>query len=88
MLYTAEEIAKKYGGENKNITSYTVTQQWVKKGLKHIRGKGKSYLFKIEWVEEFLEQQANEVAEESNCRKGNTKFKFNKKIYNSRSFVI
>lgn len=58
MLYTAEEIAEKYGGKNKNITTYTVTQQWVKKGLKHIRGKGKAYLFKIEWVEQFLENQA------------------------------
>ena len=58
LLYTAEEIAEKYGGKNKNITTYTVTQQWVKKGLKHIRGKGKAYLFKIEWVEQFLEEQA------------------------------
>lgn len=86
MLYTAEEIAKKYGGENKNITSYTVTQQWVKKGLKHIRGKGKSYLFKIEWVEEFLEQQADISIQHKN---NNQKFNFNKsKIHNKRCFVV
>lgn len=74
MLYTAEEISEKYGGKNKNITPYTVTQQWVKKGLKHIRGKGKTFLFKIEWVEQFLEEQAIEKQEEDS----DTKFNINK----------
>lgn len=57
MLYSTKEIAQMYGGENKNITPYTITQTWIPLGLKHIRGKANSYLFKKEWVEEFLETQ-------------------------------
>lgn len=85
MLYTAEEIAERYGGKNKNITPYTVTQQWVKKGLKHIRGKGKAYLFKIEWVEQFLEEQATIVQNKGN----NTKFSINRtKAINKKLYVV
>ncbi len=57
MLYSTKEIAEMYGGENRNITPYTITQTWIPLGLKHIRGKANSYLFKKEWVEEFLETQ-------------------------------
>lgn len=57
MLYSTKEIAEMYGGENKNVTPYTITQTWIPLGLKHIRGKANSYLFKKEWVEEFLETQ-------------------------------
>lgn len=52
-LYTSEEIAEIYG-----VSSYTVTNNWGKKGLKRIRGAGNSYLYKKEWVEEYLENQA------------------------------
>ena len=58
MLYSTKEIAEMYGGENENVTPYTITQTWIPQGLKHIRGKGNSFLFKKEWVEEFLENQA------------------------------
>lgn len=84
MLYTAEEIAEKYGGKNKNITTYTVTQQWVKKGLKHIRGKGKAYLFKIEWVEQFLENQA--TIEQDKDKK--TKININKNKGTSKRLYV
>lgn len=50
-FYTAKEIAEIY-----NVTPYTVTQNWRKKGLKHIRGKKNSYLYKLEWVDEYIEQ--------------------------------
>lgn len=50
-FYTTEEIAKIY-----NVAPYTVTQNWVKKGLKHFRGKKNSYLYKLEWVDEYIEQ--------------------------------
>lgn len=51
-LYTSKEIADIYG-----VTQYTVTQNWGNKGLKKIRGAGNSYLFKKEWVDEFIEEQ-------------------------------
>lgn len=60
-LYTSKEISEIY-----RVPKYTVTQYWIPKGLKHIRGNKKSYLFKIEWVENFLEENAIEV---STCNK-------------------
>lgn len=56
-LYTTQQIAEMYSGKEGNITSYMITQNWIPKGLKHIRGKGKGFLFKKEWIEEFLEMQ-------------------------------
>lgn len=50
-FYTAKEIAEIY-----NVTPYTVTQNWGSKGLKRIRGKKSSYLYKLEWVDEYIEQ--------------------------------
>lgn len=68
-LYTAEEIAKIY-----NVTKYTVTQNWSKKGLKHIRGKKKSFLYRLEWVEEYIEQAIMQKAENiDNVKKINFK---------------
>lgn len=67
MLYSTKEIAEMYGGANKNVTPYTITQTWIPLGLKHIRGKANSYLFKKEWVEEFLETQV--IVKENKQRK-------------------
>ena len=53
MLQTTQQIAETYG-----VTPYTITHNWIPKGLKHISGAKKSFLFKNEWVEEFLESQA------------------------------
>ncbi len=60
MLYTTEQIAQMYSGEENNVTPYMITHTWIPNGLKHIRGKGKAYLYKSEWVEEYLEGQAIE----------------------------
>lgn len=61
MLYTTQEIAEMYSSPGSKITPYMVTQTWIKNGLKYIRGKGKGFLFKKEWVEEYLEVQANQL---------------------------
>lgn len=58
MLYTTKQIAEMFSGKENNITTYTITHNWIPKGLKHIRGKGTGFLYKKEWVEEFIEQQA------------------------------
>lgn len=58
MLYTTQEIAEIYSSPQNKITPYVITQTWIKNGLKCIRGKGKGYLFKKEWVEDYLENQA------------------------------
>ncbi|MCI8616942.1 MAG: hypothetical protein HFJ60_01590 [Clostridia bacterium] len=55
MLYTTKEIAEMYGGKENNVTPYMITHTWIPNGLKYIRGKGNGYLFKKEWVEEYLE---------------------------------
>lgn len=60
MLYTTEQIAQMYSGEENNITPYMITHTWIPNGLRHIRGKGNGYLYKKEWVEEYLEGQAIE----------------------------
>lgn len=51
-FYTGKQIAEMYG-----VRPSTITNNWVKKGLKHIRGAGNSFLYKKEWVEEYIESQ-------------------------------
>ena len=68
MLYTTEQIAQMYSGENNNVTPYMITHTWIPNGLKHIRGKGKAYLYKSEWVEEYLDAQAIEKQSNDNKR--------------------
>lgn len=81
MLYTTSEIAEMYGGSNNNVSPYMITHTWIPNGLKYIRGKKNSYLFKREWVEQFLEDY---IATENKGRKFNTKKRktnFNNKVY-------
>ena len=66
MLYTTEQIAKKYSGEDNNVTPYMITHTWIANGLKHIKGKRKGFLFKEEWVEEYLEKQINVTTSNAN----------------------
>ena len=61
MLHTTQQIAEQYG-----VTSYTITHNWIPKGLKHIPGARKSFLFRTEWVDEFIENQAEMCAEKRN----------------------
>lgn len=78
-LYTTEDVSKMYG-----VSVYTVTQYWNKKGLKHIRGAGKGYLYKKQWIENFLEEEADRNIEKIeviniskpkiNCKKRNIQF--------------
>lgn len=58
MLYTTQEIAEMYSSSGNTVSAYMITHTWVPNGLKHIRGKGAGFLYKKEWVEEYLEEQA------------------------------
>ncbi|MBR0491956.1 MAG: hypothetical protein IJJ82_07955 [Clostridia bacterium] len=60
-LYTAKQISEEeiYGPKSQ-ITPYKITQNWVKNGLKFVRGTRKEMLFKLEWIDEFLDKQANQ----------------------------
>lgn len=49
-LLTTREISKIY-----KVSEYTVTQNWIPKGLKHFPSK--PFKFRLEWVEEFIEHQ-------------------------------
>ena len=49
-LLTTREIAKIY-----EVSEYTITQNWIPKGLKHFPSK--PFKFRVEWVEEFIENQ-------------------------------
>lgn len=51
-LYTGKQIAEMYG-----VSPYTVANNWAKNGLKHIRGPGNSFLYRINWVEEYIQSQ-------------------------------
>ncbi len=50
ILLTTSEVAEMYG-----VTSNTITRNWLRRGLRSIRGKN-SYMFRTEWVDEFLER--------------------------------
>lgn len=58
MLYTTQEIAQIYSSSKNTVSPYMITHTWIPNGLKHIRGKGSGFLYKKEWVEEYLEEQA------------------------------
>lgn len=70
-LYTTQEIAEMCS----NITPSTITEIWIPKGLKHIRGKRNSYLYRLKWVDEFIEQMANEQVEGFNSPRNKNKIK-------------
>lgn len=69
MLYTTKEIADMYGGKQKNVTPYMITHTWIPKGLKYAKGKGRGYLFKKEWVEEYLENPKTKAKSKSIIRR-------------------
>lgn len=84
MLYTTKEIAKMYGGEQRNVTPYMITHTWIPNGLKHVKGKGNGYLIKKEWVEEYLENMIIEKEKKQNNIKIN---KTTKRNLNTNCFV-
>lgn len=76
LLYTTEQIAEMYSGKENNITPYMITHTWIPNGLRHIKGKGHGYLYKREWVEEYLDGQATIHKTQNknfNIKKGKTK---------------
>lgn len=75
MLYTTKEIAEMYGGEQKNVTPYMITHTWIPNGLKCVKGKGKGYLIKREWVEEYLERMLIQKQKQQNNSRINTRIK-------------
>lgn len=62
-LLTTKEIADMY-----DVSPYTITQNWCNKGLKFIRGKG-GMLFKVKWIEEFLEEESERQSQNRNTNK-------------------
>ena len=85
MLYTTKQIAELYGGEEKNVTPYMITHTWIPNGLKHIRGKGQSFLYRKEWVDEYLEEQTIiDIKQKKMPIRRNNKYK----IKQSKCFVV
>ena len=60
MLHTGKEIVEKYSTEKAKITENTV-RRWANNGLKHIRGRNGEYLYKYEWVDEYIELEAEKT---------------------------
>lgn len=79
MLYTTSEISKMYNVSQKTILT------WIRKGLKHMKGAKKSYIYKKEWIDEFIESQC-EIYHDDNLKnikkmpKGYTKTTFIKVV--------
>lgn len=82
-LYTSKQIAEMYG-----VSPYTVSNNWAKKGLKHIRGAGNSFLYKIKWVEEYIQSQiiCNDIDNETKIVKINKKRKISRN--ENKYFVV
>ena len=64
---------------------YMITHTWIPNGLKYIRGKGNSFLFKREWVEQYIEEQTI-IRENNNSKMKNIKMG-TKRIRNNNYFV-
>ena len=77
MLYTTQQIAEMYSGSENNITPYMITHTWIPNGLKPIKGKGNGFLYKKEWVEEFLESTSETRINKSNKRRYRKSNRFN-----------
>ena len=75
MFYTGKEIAEKYSTETVKLSESNI-RNWANKGMKYIRGPHNLFLYKLEWVDEYLEEQA---VINSDTSKANT-FLENKKI--------
>lgn len=68
-LYTTKEISKKY-----KVSPYMIIHTWVKNGLKHFKGGRNSFLYKLEWVEEYVNNntiQLNKNLNDINIKKVN-----------------
>lgn len=79
MLYTGKEIAEKYSTEAIRLTESNI-RKWANKGLKHINGPHNRFLYKIEWVENFIEQQAEDNVHQTYVTDFEINNKTNKKM--------
>ena len=78
MLHTGKEVVEKYSTDKAKITENTV-RRWANNGLKHIRGRNGEYLYKYEWIDEYIELEAEKNIQrkfiEENLAKTKTKRK-------------
>lgn len=75
-LYTSEEISEIYG-----VSPYTITQNWVRKGLKHMPGKGNGFMYQKKWIDEYIESQViQNIPENENTKIKRIKSSRNKKL--------
>lgn len=80
-LYTTKEISEKY-----SVSTYMITHTWVKNGLKHIKGGRNSFLYKLEWIEEYLNN--NIIQNNMNIEKIDIKQISTKKIKKCVNMVV
>lgn len=87
MFYSGKEIAERYSTETIKLTETNI-RNWTKKGMKHIIGPHNLFLYKIEWVEEFIERQAelNSKNEKIETFTKKEKINRNRKIINKCDF--
>lgn len=74
-LYKTSEVAQIYG-----VSSYTITHNWVPKGLPYLKGSKKGFLFDLEDVAKFIERQKNIRTESVQIDKNKSTIKYNKNI--------
>ena len=80
-LYTAKQISDmEIFGPKEIITPYKITQNSGKKGLKFVRGTKKEMLFKLEWINEYIENEAkiNQINPDEKETNGNLNINFTK----------
>lgn len=57
MFYTGKEIAEKFSTDTIKLKESNI-RNWANRGLKHIRGPHNTFMYKLDWVEKFIEEQA------------------------------
>lgn len=92
MLYTGKEIAQMYSSEDIKLTENYI-RRLASKGLKHIRGPHNTFLYKKEWFENYLEEQADknqekEIIEEMNLDTKGKKKHTRMKKYNFEELKV
>ena len=79
MLYTGEQIAQMYSTEKVKLTANNI-RKWANRGLKHIRGAHNVFLYKKDWVDNFLEEEAQRNVKNIKIKDFETKNKMINKI--------
>lgn len=79
-LYSTKEIAKIY-----NVTSHTITKIWIPEGLKYKKGPRRSFRFKLEWVDEYIDET---VIEKYNIQDKEYKISKSKNKVKKQQYVV